>query len=101
MAYIVEPDGEFVKQRHIFVHSWESQQEPRRVQDGMLITIKSLVKYYNNKYKYIILETQISSSDSAFQSDMYGMNDKKHISKGFLTPECAIQFKLFDSYFTL
>ncbi|XP_015371225.1 PREDICTED: glycerophosphocholine phosphodiesterase GPCPD1-like [Diuraphis noxia] len=78
MAYIIEPDEEFVKQRHIFVHSWESQPEPRRVQD----------------------ETQISSSDRAFQSDMYGMNDKKLISKGFLTTECAIQFKLFDTPIT-
>ncbi|XP_060846937.1 LOW QUALITY PROTEIN: glycerophosphocholine phosphodiesterase GPCPD1-like [Rhopalosiphum padi] len=78
MAYIVEPDGEFVTQRHIFIHSWESQQEPRRVQN----------------------ETQISSSDCALQSDMYGMNDKNQISKGFLTTECAIQFKLFDNPIT-
>lgn len=31
---------------------------------------------------------------------MYGMNDKKYISKGFLTTECAIQFKLFDTPIT-
>ncbi|XP_025192312.1 glycerophosphocholine phosphodiesterase GPCPD1-like isoform X1 [Melanaphis sacchari] len=78
MAYIVEPDGEFVTQKHIFVHSWESQPEPRRVQN----------------------ETQISTSDYALQSDMYGMNDKNKISKGFLTTECAIQFKLFDTPIT-
>lgn len=28
---------------------------------------------------------------------MYGMDDKNQISKGFLTTECAIQFKLFDT----
>jgi len=48
----------------------------------------------------IIIETQISSSDCALQSDMYGMNDKNQISKGFLTTECAIQFKLFDNPIT-
>jgi len=50
MAYIVEPDGEFITQRHIFVHSWESQQEPRRVQNGMLIILITIVKYKNRKY---------------------------------------------------
>jgi len=98
MAYIVEPDDEFVKERHIFVHSWESQLEPRRVQDGMLIILKAWQNIII--INILILETQISSSDSAFQSDMYGMNDKKHISKGFLTTECAIQFKLFDTPIT-
>jgi len=49
MAYIVEPDDEFVKQRHIFVHSWESLLEPRRVQNGLLILLKIITKYNNNK----------------------------------------------------
>lgn len=50
MAYILGPDDEFVTQRHIFIHSWESQQEPRRVQDGMLVILNSIVKQKSRKY---------------------------------------------------
>lgn len=45
------------------------------------------------------LGTQISSSDNKSQCDIYGLylSDKQQVSKGFLTTESAIQFKLFDN----
>lgn len=44
----------------------------------------------------LILDNQISDSDGP-KCDTYGfINGKQQISKGFLTTECAIQFKLFD-----
>lgn len=31
LAYILEPDNEYVKQKQVFVHSWESHITPRIV----------------------------------------------------------------------
>lgn len=47
---------------------------------------------------FIILDSQLSSSEKC---DVYGLiNNKQQISKGFITTESAIQFKLFDSPIT-
>lgn len=45
-----------------------------------------------------ILDNKISGSyGNVPKYDTYGLiNGKQQISKGFLTTECAIQFKLFD-----
>lgn len=42
VAYIIEPDGKYMKQKQISVHSWESHYEPRTTKliNGM---------YYRNK----------------------------------------------------
>lgn len=45
----------------------------------------------------IILGGQVSSSDNKSQCDVYGLHVIQQISKGFLTSESAIQFKLFDT----
>lgn len=46
--------------------------------------------------KIIILDSK-SSHDGISQCDIYGYNDgKQQISKGFLTTETAVQFKLYD-----
>lgn len=47
----------------------------------------------------LILGNQLSSNNDGTQKcDIYGLvNGKQQIGKGFLTTECAIQFKLFDN----
>lgn len=47
----------------------------------------------------MILDNQLlNSNDDTKKCDIYGLvNGKQQISKGFLTTECAIQFKLFDN----
>lgn len=47
----------------------------------------------------MILGNQLlNSNDDTKKCDIYGLvNGKQQISKGFLTTECAIQFKLFDN----
>lgn len=40
----------------------------------------------------------LNNDENTIQCDIYGLiNDKQHISKGFLTTESAIQFKLYDN----
>ncbi|XP_050530961.1 glycerophosphocholine phosphodiesterase GPCPD1-like isoform X2 [Daktulosphaira vitifoliae] len=69
IAYILEPDGEYITQRSILVHSWESHYEPR---------------------------SESSYDDANTTYDLYGSkNGNKHVNKGFLTNEYAVQFKLF------
>ncbi|VVC36861.1 Hypothetical protein CINCED_3A012450 [Cinara cedri] len=77
IAYILEPDGDYVKQKHTLVHSWESHQVPRSIK--------------------FIDENSKSSNDSVSHCDIYGLREKQQISKGFLTSECAVQFKLYNT----
>lgn len=50
------------------------------------------------KIKEVIqLDIQDSFNDKASMSDVYGFNHKQQISKGFLTNEYAVQFKLSDT----
>ncbi|VVC38349.1 Carbohydrate-binding-like fold,Spaetzle,PLC-like phosphodiesterase, TIM beta/alpha-barrel [Cinara cedri] len=76
IAYILEPDGNYVRQKHTLIQSWESHQIPRPIQfiDG----------------------SSKSSNDSVSHCDIYGLREKQQISKGFLTSECAVQFKLYN-----
>lgn len=47
VAYILEPDNEYVKQKHVFVHSWESHYKSRIVSstDGILIVLENTITY--------------------------------------------------------
>lgn len=94
IAYILEPDNEYVKEKHTFVHSWESHHEPRTVQSikGILFILTTIIniKLINS------LGGQVSSNDNKSQCDVYGLHGIQQISKGFLTSECAVQFKLYD-----
>lgn len=40
------------------------------------------------------------NGDNVSQHDVYGLNNVHKISKGFLTTETAVQFKLFDNPIT-
>lgn len=101
IAYILEPDGDYVKQKYTLVHSWESHQVPRLVQfsngeSNVLIIINRIADtgdyYFNNFLAYI------SPGDDGRvpPPDTYGLREKLQISKGFLTTESAVQFKLYD-----
>jgi len=41
VAYILEPDNDYVKQNHVFVHSWESHDKCRIIPSisGILIVL--------------------------------------------------------------